>query len=420
MCVRRPASPILVSSTSAHTRSIIMVPPSPAAAALLSLVTMTAPWMLPAGYSPSIACNCSVAAPAANARVTNCTRRRSDGLRECESECVDGYQPQQTATTSYLCNEFGQWTGGNLECSPPGGTRKSCPALSHCAGLSCLGSSSSFVPGCNLSAPGVVCEAECKPGFEMPDGSSREEWECSETGDWISNRALCQGILCTGPPEPNANSCEGRYGGLVSKCSAQCTHGESIEWFGSESWIPTVSLTVGDTTASYECSFDSNSTGDRGIWIPLGKRLRCRADTSIYIAALFGLTALVLMGSLIYLSKRRRTRRLKGAPDGRAMTLNSVTENLLGVSGESAAPENERDPEQAKIFSGFDTSGEAKLEEIEIVRYIAKGSSGIVYSAMWNGMKCAVKRFEPQCSNDDQKELLDAFHKEVFLVRLQL
>jgi hypothetical protein len=46
-----------------------------------------------------------------------------------------------------------------------------------------------------------------------------------------------------------------------------------------------------------------------------------------------------------------------------------------------------------EIFSGLDTSDEAQTEDIVLFGFIARGASGAVYRAKWNGMKCTVKRF---------------------------
>lgn len=56
-------------------------------------------------------------------------------------------------------------------------------------------------------------------------------------------------------------------------------------------------------------------------------------------------------------------------------------------------------------------SDEARLADITFHDFIAKGASGSVYRAVWQGMRCAVKRFSPGCGHDP--ELIAAFNKEV-------
>jgi tRNA A-37 threonylcarbamoyl transferase component Bud32 len=375
--------------------------------------------------------NCERAAPAADAHITTCTTR-GDGLMICTARCEDGYEPRQGARATYLCNEHGQWTGGNLECSLPGTKiRKPCPTLGHCAEGRCLGagSHSTFVQGCNASQPGVVCEAECKPGYETTDESGREEWECDEAGIWHANRPLCQGVLCRGSPEPNADSCEGQFEGVVNTCSARCTRGA-------------VSAGI-----MYTCGRDPHNS-NMGIWQPLGNRLVCHGrekqrshrgqhDWTAMLVVVSCVAALMIaMAATLH---RRRSQQGKqacplqpGCIGLREVPSPSLTDNLLdaeaairphGVAfkGASTVAANEAAHgsaplvQQKPLFVGFDTSGEAKAEDIELLGFIAKGASGSVFSCRWNGMRCAVKRFAP-CGPGDQ-ELAQSFHKEVFLLR---
>ena len=327
------------------------------------------------------------------------------------------------ASSLYLCNEFGQWVGGNLECSLPGGARVSCVADQARSEQTCLGSRSDFVQGCNVSQPGVVCLAVCRPGFQTPDASGREEWECDADGKWTANKALCRGVVCSGPPEAEADSCEGQFGGALSNCSGRCTH--AYEWFDSESWLPTVSLTVGDAQAAvYECGWQPNST--LGVWKPLGRRLLCQGphhDRSKLIA-LCALVFLVLVTGGLCVAKRYRRAQRRQQTKWNTEE-DSLTEQLLQPTADPAdspgawagGEPDSSTGEQAEVFSGFDTSREADLADIELFGFLAKGASGSVYSARWNGMKCAVKRFASCADGPEQEELLASFHKEVFLLR---
>ena len=68
-----------------------------------------------------------------------------------------------------------------------------------------------------------------------------------------------------------------------------------------------------------------------------------------------------------------------------------------------------------RAFEGLDSSGEINdFDDIQKVAYIAKGASGAVYKAKWQGMFCAVKVFEGKCSNPD---VLDAFYQEVDILK---
>ncbi|MDA8532035.1 protein kinase [bacterium] len=66
-------------------------------------------------------------------------------------------------------------------------------------------------------------------------------------------------------------------------------------------------------------------------------------------------------------------------------------------------------------FEGLDSSGQIDdFDDIQKVAYIAKGASGAVYKAKWQGMFCAVKVFEGQYSDPD---VLDAFYQEVDILK---
>ena len=68
-----------------------------------------------------------------------------------------------------------------------------------------------------------------------------------------------------------------------------------------------------------------------------------------------------------------------------------------------------------RAFERLDSSGEINdFDEIQKVEYIAKGASGAVYKARWQGMFCAVKVFERKYSEPD---VLDAFYQEVDILK---
>ena len=59
-------------------------------------------------------------------------------------------------------------------------------------------------------------------------------------------------------------------------------------------------------------------------------------------------------------------------------------------------------------------SMEASFDDIRMISYIAKGTSGSVYKAKWQGMPVAVKQFH--IGNDDDEATL-AFHNEIHLMK---
>eukprot|EP01048_Picozoa_sp_COSAG05_P014795 COSAG05_NODE_1708_length_4240_cov_2505.441439_3_plen_437_part_00 len=93
-----------------------------------------------------------------------------------------------------------------------------------------------------------------------------------------------------------------------------------------------------------------------------------------------------------------------------------------GGSGNHAAPAADEtlalrgssDRESMSGMAGFVGSGEiADILEIKKIEYIAKGTTGAVYKARWNGMTVAAKFFT--CIDD--KEVYRAFDTELILMR---
>ena len=89
--------------------------------------------------------------------------------------------------------------------------------------------------------------------------------------------------------------------------------------------------------------------------------------------------------------------------------------NTQSTAGSSESDEESNAEQQPDNLGGFKPSYEIEdFDDIEKVGYIAKGASGSVYKAKWQGMWCAVKVFDCNSSDPDVKR---AFQHEVNFLR---
>jgi predicted Ser/Thr protein kinase len=102
------------------------------------------------------------------------------------------------------------------------------------------------------------------------------------------------------------------------------------------------------------------------------------------------------------------------ASSGATVAADEQTHRAVGGNAHTNANDNGV-ASRGATFEGLDSSGEIdNFDEVEKVAYIAKGASGAVYKAKWQGMFCAVKVFEYNHSDPD---VLEAFYQEVNILK---